>query len=350
MILWRIIFLPILLPASVLYALIMLFRNFLYDLKILRVQTAKGVKIISVGNLTAGGTGKTPLTAFLIEEFLKRNRSVGLISRGYGGTYSSEKSVSRVDAKVIKASEKFGDEPTWFAQKFSNLPVYVAHNKIEAAHALLIDQAAEVIFADDAFQHRRLSRDLDIVIIDASASFFEYLPLPLGRGREDFYLGLQRADLIILNKINLASPRQILRIRKILNLLKPHRAAVVEMKTELSGFYNLQSGAPISVAQLTGSKVVVACAIAKPTQFLRMIDKHMQVCGQLFLRDHAKLNSDFVQKVDQLVETTGAQYIVVTEKDAVKLSEMKFNSPVLVSQLKISSEELVDAIFARLHW
>jgi tetraacyldisaccharide 4'-kinase len=355
MLVLRIIFLPVLLPLALGYALISFVRNQLFNFKIFKTYTPQGVQVLSVGNITAGGTGKTPVTAYFAEELLKRNLKVGIISRGYGGSFSKNLPIAKVMGQEHRAAEKFGDEPTWYAQKFLQAQVYVGANRVAAAAELMKNNSVDVIIADDAFQHRRLGRHLDLVLLDASASIFDYLPLPLGRGREDLFFALQRADILILNKINLTSEHRLARLKKILNMLKPVDVPLIELKTEIIAFKELGSEQRLTFAQIQNASVILACAIAKPEQFLALMQEAgVKVSGRVFLADHAAFDAKHIDELEHLVEVTQAKYIVVTEKDAVKLKDLEMNvnfrAKVLVSELKISSKELVDAISARLNW
>jgi len=224
---------PILILAALLYAGIMLLRNFLYDLNIFKAIEIENTKVISIGNITAGGTGKTPITAFLVQALMDHKISCGIISRGYKANY--KEASCQVMPELNDAAQIFGDEPTWLAKSLKPVPVWVGKDKSRTAQAMMAATEIKpvVIIADDAFQHRRLKRDLDILVIDASVSWFDYLPLPLSRGREDFLLGVRRADIIILNKTNLAQEHRLKKMRSSLAVLKSKQSFLVEASTQL---------------------------------------------------------------------------------------------------------------------
>ena len=183
-------------PVARLYAAAVGLRNRFYD------QPARahavGAPVISVGNLTVGGTGKTPMVAWLARELERRGRRPAVISRGYGGKAGrgpllvSDGGGPRVDASVA------GDEPTELATAHPGLIVVVGSDRVAGARAA-IKAGADVLLLDDGFQHRRLARDLDLVLLEAHDPFGNYRTLPSGRLREPLR-GLRRADLVLLTR------------------------------------------------------------------------------------------------------------------------------------------------------
>ncbi len=352
-VLFKIILLPFFSTAAFLYAFATLLRNIIFDLRILKIRNLSGVQVISIGNLTAGGTGKTPLTAFLIEALARQGVKAGIVSRGYRGSYRKHfaKSSVQVNAKLVNAADIFGDEPTWYSEKL-NAPVWVGQDKYETALALIKASAdkIKVILADDAFQHRQLGRKVDVLVIDACAGLIDYLPLPLGRGREDCFLGIKRADIIVLNKVNLVSQKQALRLKNILLALKSEASSLVEASSRIEELVVFGTSQIWKASALKNESVFLVCSIAMPEQFLRlMIDCcEVRLAGQLALPDHAPFSKEIIQKIQRLAAHAKAKYIVVTEKDAVKLRGVEMNLPILVSHLKLSAPELLDAVWSRI--
>jgi tetraacyldisaccharide 4'-kinase len=163
------------------------------------------------------------------------------------------------------------------------------------------------------------------------------------------YFALRRADILLLNKINFIHPDKLSRLKKLFMLLKPSHVPLIEMKTEIADFTDLRTGEKLMFKDLQSEPVILACAIARPEQFLKLVqDGGIKIASHLFLPDHAPYTLSVIEQLDQLVRSHQAKYILVTEKDAVKLRDLKLRSRVLVSELKISSKELVDAISARL--
>ena len=349
----RILLFPVLVVLAVLYAAVMFLRNCLFDFNLRKPNRVLDAKVICVGNLTAGGTGKTPVVALLVQELIKKGFATGIVSRGYGGTYekSLAKSSVQVDPKIENAARVFGDEPTWLCEELKT-QVWVGRDKFSTALSMLRDSQdkVNVVLADDAFQHRQLARDLDILIIDATAKCHEYLPLPLARGREDFILGLRRADIIVLNKINLVSQARLQNIERLLMFLKSKKTLLVSVSNRIEEFSFLGSTQKLQAKALKGEAIFLVSAIAKPAQFTELVLQNTgaKLVGEKLFSDHSNFEIQSLQLVEKVALEKKAKYIVVTEKDAVKLKGVELKVPILVSSLKLSAPELLDAVVSRL--
>ncbi|MCB0357639.1 MAG: tetraacyldisaccharide 4'-kinase, partial [Bdellovibrionales bacterium] len=192
-----------------LYSSVLKFRNYSYDNKIFKIhQVTKPV--ISIGNLTVGGTGKTPIVDHLLYWTRAKGIKAGVVSRGYGGSYDGVKKVPLTADPNI-----YGDEPCMLAMRNIDTPIYVCADRVHAANTLIGNEKVDVVIADDAFQHRRLYRDLDIVVVDLLEPKENYSSLPFGRAREPIQ-SMKRADVIILNKANLVTEQQVKLIKDFL--------------------------------------------------------------------------------------------------------------------------------------
>ena len=186
---------PILLwPLSIVYSFVVYLRNLLFDIGVFK-QTGFSVPVISVGNLSAGGTGKTPVVAHIVSKFMGDNRKVAIVSRGYKGNY--ERDGSKVLCDIENAAGIYGDEPVWFS-KTLNTPVYVGRKRVAAVRAAL-DENPDVIVADDAFQHRKVKGSFYILLTKYNDIFTDDFLLPTGNLRES-RAGANRADVIIVTK------------------------------------------------------------------------------------------------------------------------------------------------------
>lgn len=184
----------LLLPFAGLYGIGIAVRNLAYD-QGWNKRYAVGVPVISVGNITAGGTGKTPMAEFLLEKLQVMGRHPAYLSRGYG---RSTQGYLRVDPEQA-GGLRFGDEAVQVARRFPKLPVAVCEDRVEGARRLIAEDGADVIVLDDAFQHRRIARDLDLVMIDANRPPWRDHLLPAGRLREP-RRSLRRAHAFIVSK------------------------------------------------------------------------------------------------------------------------------------------------------
>jgi tetraacyldisaccharide 4'-kinase len=264
-------------------------RNAAYDSGIFQAHDA-GIPVVSIGNIVAGGTGKTPLVQFLAEE-LSKTFSVAILSRGY------RSSVEKTGENLQVASDMdvvlCGDEPYWLAKKLSWVQVWVGKNRRNSAESAK-KKGAEVIIMDDGMQHRQLKRDFEIVLVDGKD--------PLGRG---FFLprGLLRDSPSRLNKadcIIVIDPVED--IEKQLRRFTKAPIVYAKMKTDLS---------------LKGKKVAVFCAIGRPERFLNSVrEAGGEIISTFFKPDHEPFNLGELQK---FADESKADVLVCTEKDHVKL-------------------------------
>lgn len=325
-------------PVSIIYGAATAFRNLLFDSGLRAAETV-GVPVVGIGNLTAGGTGKTPLTAHLIERLLKNGRKPAIVSRGYGGSLAGP---VRVPANNANPSQ-FGDEPTWLAARFPNVPVIVGRDRVAACRFLNSSESkTDLILADDAFQHRRLRRNFDIVVFDATEPLWHYRPLPMGRLREGFS-SLKRAHALVLTKTNLVSDDDLKRVRDILDHfvaeLNPSLPRF-ETRASLMGFSSLGGDPSYPLNDLDGKSVVLASGIGRPETFRRLIESQTKarVIAHLIYRDHHDYSDRDRAQILAKARESGADALVVTEKDAVKLQNWHPDLEVRVSQLGLAGD------------
>ncbi len=187
-------------PFSILYGLIVLLRNFLFDAGVLK-SISYSEPVICIGNIKVGGAGKSPFAEYLVR-LLKPKFKVATLSRGYG-----RKTKGLQMATYPASALMVGDEPAQFKNKFPDLPVCVAENRNLGISALL-EQGVRVILMDDAFQHRRVKAGLNLVLMEFSDVFKPHTLLPAGNYRESLF-GLRRADMIIVTKTNINADNEI---------------------------------------------------------------------------------------------------------------------------------------------
>jgi tetraacyldisaccharide 4'-kinase len=300
-------------PAALAYRLVMSARNLLFD-RSLRSRYSLAVPVVSIGNLTAGGTGKTPLTALLLKELSARGHRLSVVSRGYGGTHRGPARVPTMGG----SAREFGDEPYWLATRFPEIPVVICRDRVEAVRVLVNGgEVQDLVFADDAFQHRRLRREFDIVVLDASEPEWHYRPLPVGRMREPFS-ALRRAHAVVITKCNLVEKpvRDKLRAR-ILNWVPP--SMVFELEAVLTGYSSLAGDTSLRAQGLDGKKVLLVSGIGRPEGFERLLANHVDIAGHEIFRDHHPYTRDDFARIEEHALRLGVETIIVTEKDAVKM-------------------------------
>ena len=283
-----------LLPLSGVYWLLISLRRCLYGIGLLGRHRAV-VPVIVVGNITAGGTGKTPVTIWLARELRDRGFSPGIVSRGYGGSRSSTS--MRVDA----ASDPgvVGDEPVLLAKR-TGCPVVVDANRSRAAQ-MLVDDAVNVIVADDGLQHYRLERTYEICVIDGARGLGNRLLLPAGPLRETIDR-LSQVDQVIVNG----------RISDMAGDLTAVEQNAIEFQLQASEVSRLNGSLTRPIERFSGTTVHAVAAIGNPGRFFDMLRAHGIQVIEHALRDHAKLTSQDLNFGDDFD-------VLMTEKDAVKL-------------------------------
>lgn len=292
-------------------------RNSLFDHGILKQKKLKRC-VISIGNITIGGSGKTPLVQWLSKELSNLGIESVVLSRGYRPGKPSIKTPRLVDPLNSEAVELFGDESVLLA-KSTKSRVVVCRDRFLGGK-LAEDQLSPSLFIlDDGFQFRSLYRNLDVVVIDVSKDIDTKL-FPRGVLREG-WRSLNRANLIILSKSNLATPR---RVEKWINHIKKFNssAPLIDMT------YKFGESRKVKLESLRGEKIYVVAGIADPESFSRMLlSLNANIVGSQIFRDHYLFNQDVILKCEEEAERRGAKYIITTEKDGIRLTGLKKRLP-----------------------
>jgi tetraacyldisaccharide 4'-kinase len=284
----------LLLPLAGLYWLLLGFRRLLYRLGMLSSYRA-AVPVIIVGNITAGGTGKTPVTIWLANELRNRGFAPGIVSRGYGGSRGSTS--MRVDA--ASEASVVGDEPVLIARR-TGCPVVVDANRARAA-AMLVEDGVNVIIADDGLQHYRLDRTYEICVIDGARGLGNRLLLPAGPLRETVARLAEVAQVLVNGALKGKA-----------ETLTAVEQNAIEFRLAAAEVQRLNGSLTRPIERFEGNTVHGVAAIGNPQRFFDQLRAHgMQVIEHAF-PDHAELRRtdlEFGDKFD----------VLMTEKDAVKL-------------------------------
>jgi tetraacyldisaccharide 4'-kinase len=287
----------------------MFVRNLCYDRGICKVWDV-GVPVISVGNLTVGGTGKTPFVEYLLRYFQQRKMRMAVVSRGYKRTTRGMVVVS--DGMHIHCDVgQGGDEPVQIAAKFPGAVVIVDEARKRAAHCAVARFDVDGIILDDGFQHRSLRRDLDIVMVDGRRLPAWDALLPAGMRREP-RSSLRRAQVaVILDGVSADEEQQ--RISDVVSL------PCVRVRFVPTALRNVSTGISFPPGQMKGKTCVAFCGIAQPQQFYDMLTSlGIEVIERLTFPDHHRfIRSDWDKILSRL--TDNAHLLCTTEKDAVRL-------------------------------
>jgi tetraacyldisaccharide 4'-kinase len=297
--------LPLLSAAALAYGGGLRVRRALYDWGVVRVDHAP-CPVVSVGNVTVGGNGKTPLTLLLVERLRALGRRPAVVSRGYGGTVGE--GVLRVEPHTSAAHA--GDEPVLLARR-SGVPVYVSPRRIEGARVAAA-AGADVVVLDDGFQHWALARALDVVVVDAAHPFGRGQLLPAGRLREP-RAALARADVVVVHRGLMSAPTAVVGVRG--------DVEVAVSPVELLPVGTATTARPLSA--LAGARVALAAAIARPERFeATVVALGAQVVARHFVRDHAPLAPQTLASLAAQVDM-----LLMTEKDAARLAPRALLAP-----------------------
>lgn len=299
-----------LLPFSILFYIIVYIRNMLYNLGIFKT-IGLNTTVISVGNITTGGTGKTPLVEFLARYFIEKNKLVAIINKGYKRTYDDiQVAELGFDDKENKLNiDNFGDESLMLLENFKGMTegkglLIVSDNKTTGAKFTYKKFKPDIIIIDDGFQHRKLFRDLDIVVIDKNT---KGMVLPAGNLREPMK-NLKRADIIILNhkfgEVSFKLDKKLM-----------YRSG--DCRYELDCYMNINN----EVLTKEKFKAMAFCGIGDPDSFKALLDK-IGITVDAFIKfpDHHNFSERDINKLINIYESSTPDYILTTQKDFIRLS------------------------------
>jgi len=305
-------------PLSIPFQAAVQVRNRLYNLGALRSYSVT-VPVISVGNISVGGTGKTPFVLHLIERIKRftigKKVTIAVVSRGYGGVGKGTTIVSN-GKRTLSDPFTSGDEPYMLAEARSGAVVIVDRNRVQGAELAVEQFKANVVILDDGFQHRRLKRDLDIVLLDGRNPLGNKLLLPAGFLREPIS-SLKRAGQIILSKCDGTDEELEQRCADLEKLLKRPVAA-----TRLIPKYWRRTGRGelFEASQIAGKRVFAFAGIANPESFFEtVLGLGAELIGELALPDHCNYSKFYVDKLARRFVQSRAEWMVTTTKDSVKL-------------------------------
>ena len=291
------------------YSAVLNTRDFLYKNSVFK-STRLPVKVISIGNITTGGTGKTPLVEFMAGYLLEKNKKVAILSRGYGGNNPLQKSNDNVNDECLILRENLRD-----------VPVLAGKNRVKNGERAIRDYDVDCLVLDDGFQHLKLKRDLDIVVIDSLNPFGGENLIPRGNLREPLK-NLGRADLFIISHCN-QSKKQI--IKSIYTKLKNvnNDAPVCESIHRPVHIESMIDGSILGPEWLMGKRIYGLSAIGNPESFTYTLKglgadliKHRK------FHDHHNYNREEMGYIVSEARSLDADAIVVTQKDIVKIRKM----------------------------
>jgi tetraacyldisaccharide 4'-kinase len=311
-------------PFSVIYGAYALARARLYRIGWLSQQRLRG-KVISVGNLTLGGTGKTPMVMWLAEKFFAQGKRVAILSRGYGGSGGTSDEIELMKHRLA-GQVTFGVGKDRFAEG----------QRIEAA------KPVDIFLLDDGFQHLKLARDLDIVMLDGSRKLKNEWLLPAGVLREPISAS-RRADVLVVTR-KAERPE--------IEASNSHSFSIFYGQTRLLGFRRLPGAGRLHyVSEIGPGPFFAFCGIGNPQAFFDDLSHwHVPIAGKRSFRDHHRYSTKELQSLKREALRAGAIAFVTTEKDACNISDLEgFELPIFAAaiELAMSAETEFDAALER---
>ena len=305
-------------------------RNTLYKKGIVR-SSRLPVKVISIGNITTGGTGKTPLVEFSVKYLSGSGRKVAVLSRGYGGDNSSQEGDGMVNDECLTLIENLQD-----------IPVLAGRDRVKSGEKAINDFGVDCVVLDDGFQHLRLKRDLDVVVIDALNPFGGENLIPRGSLREPLQ-NLERADLFIISHCDQGNEQIIRSIYKKLDQIN-HSASVCESIHRPVHFDTIADGSILELEWLKGKRVYALSAIGNPESFSNTLKGlGADLIKHKVFQDHHVYTEEEIEDVISAAQLLGADAIVVTQKDIVKIRKMNIkNANILSLRIEIEITRGVD--------
>ena len=321
------------------YYIITSFRNKLYDLGILKARSIEGVKITCIGNITVGGTGKTPAVQYFTKKYSNAGKNVAIVSRGYRGKRKNDPLVVSDGEKIFTTAKESGDEPFLHALN-CKVPIIVGKNRYKACKLAVEEFGVDTIILDDGFQHRKLNRNRDIVLIDATNPFGGGALLPKGTLREDIK-GLNRAKEFIITKSDLVSSSELKNIKKQLMAYDKNISIAKHSVVSLSDI----NGNLKPLFWVKGQRVLLFSGLANPLNFEKtVISLDPKATERVDFMDHYSFKKEDLIKIKRRAEDMKADLIITTEKDLVKLPmDMDLeNIYVLKIEFKILEDNLLN--------
>ncbi len=294
--------------------------------------------VVSIGNNSLGGTNKTPMTEFVVRQFQEAGIDAGLVSRGYRTKKHPPIWIGQDEES--RHRDVAGDEPLMLAKHLPGVKIVVSRDRVLGV-ALLASLGAHVAVTDDTFQHRRMARDIDIVLVDATCPFGNGQVIPAGLMREP-KSAFSRADIIVITKSNQVMPDELNKTREELEkIVDPEKIFIAEIKLESWIEFSNGGERILPNDKCPTGNCIAFSAIGNPDGFYKfMTDNGINVIAHRSYRDHHIFNEDDIIKLEGLASRLGADGFICTEKDVVNLPEkLKPAFPVYVPCIAVSIDD-----------
>lgn len=322
-------------PLSPLYSLLMRVRAFLYKCGVFK-KTRLPVPVVSVGNLTMGGSGKTPMVMYISRLLRKEGLKPVIVSRGYGGKATGPVNVVSDGEKVFLSAELAGDEPRMMAESLQGVGVVTGPRKAEVAKYAADELGAQSIILDDGFQHMALERDVNLVLFNSQMPLGNGHVFPGGDLREPFK-ALARAHAFIITGVDRRKTEKKNRELKSFLQRRFPDVPVYEGRYSPTGILHSQKDGIHDAQSISGMKLFGFCGIATPETFkVSLEEMGAQLLGFKSFQDHYGYSRSEMSRLVDQAKSVGADALIATEKDYVKVGNLfSADFPLLALQRKL---------------
>lgn len=326
-------------------------RRSFYEYGVFKKQIFK-VPVISVGNLSFGGTGKTPTIIWLAEWMNKKNLTPIVLTRGYKGQLEHSSGLLKSGQKFRLNPFDYGDEPLMISNRMSKGAVVVGKKRAENLLRYFAEVQPDVVLLDDGFQHLQIYRSFNLVLFDATMDLNLYKTAPLGYLREGMS-ALKDADAIMISRADLVTPGQLEKLRKLLSQHYHHGPVLAITRYQAVGVFDVHDKYIFSIHELKGLRAIAVTAIAAPESFYRYLDHFgVEIVEKVSFPDHYFFSPDDVNEL--LIKASQQSCIILcSEKDMVKMKRVSLDSRILYTKVKVDfmsgEKELESALSKVLH-
>lgn len=341
-------FSTLLLPLSYLWSLIYRLRRFFYHFGFFK-QNYFRVPIVSIGNLTFGGTGKTPFTLWLANYLNERQKSVMILMRGYKGKLEHSSGILKSGKKLGYNPFDFGDEALLLARHLKKGSVVVGKNRSENLDFYFEQEKPDVVLLEDGHQHLKLYRSCNIVLFDSLMPLDRYKVAPLGYMREGFS-SLKDAHLVVLGRADQVEKEKLIELKNLLSKYLNPNTPIAEFCYRPIGFFNMNHIELLGMDEIKGRKVICVAGVANPESFFNLIESlGANVVNRYQFADHYFFTSEDMQKImDEITQEDAL--LVTTEKDIVKMKRVVDDSRICYLEIQVeflSGIEKVEEIISQ---
>lgn len=327
--------------VSFFYGWAQTFRQWCYRIGIFPTKKLD-CRVISIGNLVMGGTGKTPMTLWIAETLRDHGHNPAIISRGYGGLASEGIHVVCDGHSILLSPEVAGDEPYMMAERLKNVPVLTSRDRYAAGRYAIDRFGVDTLILDDGFQHLALHRDLNILLCDQQKPFGNEHIFPAGHLREPVPAA-DRADVICFTRCSSNGRAEHHSLKLFLKRGGGRKKSILRTTPRVHCLIRMDNLEAITSDFIRNRPIAAFCGIARPESFREFLKDSRIVLFRNF-PDHYSYTADDLQLMNDAAKKAGAEFILTTEKDAVKIANHVFSLPVLKVRLTLEILEGKDTL------